>query len=78
MYEQYYGMTDTPFSRNVPPEALYESPAMADTLGRLAYAADKQLFAVVTSDAGVYCIIKIPKVADKNGESCISILEKIA
>ena len=26
----------------------------------------------------VYCIIKIPKVADKNGESCISILEKIA
>ena len=52
MYEQYYGMTDTPFSRNVPPEALYESPAMADTLGRLAYAADKQLFAVVTSDAG--------------------------
>ena len=27
---------------------------------------------------GVYCIIKIPKVADKNGESCISILEKIA
>jgi len=26
----------------------------------------------------VYCIIKIPKVADKNGESCISILEKNA
>lgn len=31
---------------------LYESPAMADTLGRLAYAADRQLFAVVTADAG--------------------------
>ena len=26
----------------------------------------------------ICCIIKIPKVADKNGESCISILEKIA
>ena len=52
MYEQYFGMSSTPFSRNVPPEALYESPAMADALGRLAYAADKQLFAVVTSDAG--------------------------
>lgn len=52
MYEQYYGMNNTPFSRNVPPEALYESPAMSDALGRLAYAADKQLFAVVTSDAG--------------------------
>ncbi len=52
MYEEYYGMANTPFSRNIPPEALYESPAMTDTLGRLAYAADKQLFAVVTSDAG--------------------------
>ena len=31
-----------------------------------------------TSWSDVYCIIKIPKVADKNGESCISILEKIA
>jgi len=26
----------------------------------------------------VSCIIKVPKVADKNGESCISILEKNA
>lgn len=26
----------------------------------------------------ICCIIKIPKVADKNGESCISILEKTA
>ena len=52
MYEQYFGMTHTPFSRNVPPGALYESPAMEDALGRLSYAADKQLFAVVTSDAG--------------------------
>ena len=52
MYEHYFGMRSTPFARNVPPEALYESPAMADALGRLAYAADKQLFAVVTSDAG--------------------------
>lgn len=52
MYEQHFGMANTPFSRNIPPEALYESPAMADALGRLAYAADKQLFAVVTADAG--------------------------
>ena len=52
MYEQYFGMKNTPFSRNVPPEALYESASMSDTLGRLAYTADRQLFAVVTSDAG--------------------------
>ena len=52
MYEQYFGMAHTPFSRDVPPEALYESRAMADTLGRLSYAADRQLFAVVTGDSG--------------------------
>lgn len=52
MYEAFFGMKHTPFARNVPPEALYESPAMGDALGRLAYAADKQLFAVVTADAG--------------------------
>lgn len=52
MYEAFYGMSHTPFSRNVPPEALYESRAMAEALGRLAYAADRQLFAVVTADAG--------------------------
>lgn len=52
MYENYFGMTKTPFSRDLPPEALYESRAMGEALGRLAYVADRQLFAVVTADAG--------------------------
>ena len=52
MYETFFQMEHTPFSRNTPVAGLYESPAMADTLGRLAYAADRQLFAVVTADAG--------------------------
>ena len=52
MYERYFNMSRTPFVRDVPPEELYESRAMKDALGRLAYAADKQLFAVVTADAG--------------------------
>ena len=30
MYEQFFEMTHTPFTRDVPPEALYESPAMRD------------------------------------------------
>jgi type II secretory pathway predicted ATPase ExeA len=45
-------MVHTPFVRNVPPESLYESDAMIDVQGRLAYAADKQLFVVVTADSG--------------------------
>ena len=45
-------MVHTPFSRDVPADRLYESPAIADALGRLSYVADRQLFAVVTADAG--------------------------
>lgn len=52
MYKSFYEMTNTPFTRDVPVDKLYESPAMADTLGRLSYAADRQLFAVVTADSG--------------------------
>ena len=52
MYESHFRMDKTPFTRDVPPDALYESKAMGDALGRLAYVADRQLFAVVTADAG--------------------------
>ena len=52
VYKAFYEMQHTPFTRDIPPEKLYESPAMADAIGRLAYAADRQLFAVVTADAG--------------------------
>ncbi len=52
MYESFFGMKHTPFSRNVPADALYEPPAVQKTLGRLRYVADRQLFAVVTADAG--------------------------
>lgn len=52
MYESYFGMTHTPFARDVPPDKLYTPDSVNDALGRLAYAADRQLFAVVTADAG--------------------------
>lgn len=52
MYEAYFGMEHTPFTRDIPPGSLYESPYVADVIGRLTYAADRQLFAVVTADAG--------------------------
>ncbi len=52
MYEAYYGMERTPFVRNIPACQLYESDAFRETLGRLCYVADRQMFAVVTSDPG--------------------------
>lgn len=52
MYEEYFGMKNLPFTRDVPANRLYESSSMADALGRLCYAADRQLFVVVTADSG--------------------------
>ena len=52
MYEAFFGMTGTPFARNIPPEQLYENRSLREILGRLMYVADKKLFAVVTSDPG--------------------------
>ncbi len=52
MYERFFEMNHTPFVRDVPSDKLYESTHVADAIGRLTYAADHHLFAVVTSDAG--------------------------
>lgn len=52
MYEAFFEMKHTPFSRNIPSEKLYESPYVNEVLGRLSYAADRQLFTVLTADAG--------------------------
>ena len=52
MYESYFNMKHTPFTRDVPPDKLYESPAIGAVFDRLCYVADRQLFAVVTADSG--------------------------
>lgn len=52
MFESFYGLNRTPFSRDIPTEALYMSIMLEETLGRLEYAADRQLFAVITGDCG--------------------------
>ena len=63
MFEFFFEMKRSPFTRNVPPEFLYEPPFMTDTLGRLSYAADRQLFTVVTGDAGCGKSTLIRKIA---------------
>lgn len=52
MYETFYGLSNTPFSRNIPTDQLYPSVMMEEVLGRLQFAAERQLFAVVTGDCG--------------------------
>lgn len=53
MFESFFGMTATPFTRDLPPQALYQSSSTSEVLGRLVYAAQRQWFAVVTGDCGV-------------------------
>lgn len=52
MFEEYYGMSRSPFSKDIPPEAMYESKAMTDTFGRLKYTVDEGGFATLTADPG--------------------------
>ena len=52
MFESFYGLGRSPFSRDVPTSELYESVILEETLGRLEYAAQRQWFAVVTGDCG--------------------------
>lgn len=52
MFESFYGLTRTPFSRDIPTDQLYQSVMLEETLGRLEYVAQRQLFAVVTGDCG--------------------------
>ena len=52
MYESFFEMENTPFTRDIPVERLYTSPQIEDALGRLVYVVDHQMFAVVTANPG--------------------------
>lgn len=52
MYESFYGLSRTLFSRDIPTGELYESMVLEETLGRLEYAAERKWFAVITGECG--------------------------
>lgn len=52
MYESFYDFSATPFSRDIPVNELLISSETEELLGRMAYAAQKQLFMVITGDCG--------------------------
>lgn len=52
MFESFYGFTRTPFTRDIDTSALYYPETLDEMVGRLEYAAGRQLFAVITGDAG--------------------------
>ncbi len=52
MFETFYHLEKTPFSRDIPTDQLYQSRMLEETLGRLEYTAQRQMFAVLTGDCG--------------------------
>ena len=52
MIEQFFGLKAAPFTRDIPTDELYRSIMLEEVLGRLTYASEKQLFAVMTADVG--------------------------
>ena len=52
MYEAFFHLTGTPFTRGLPPEQLLTTPAMEEAGARLDYTARERRFAVLTGDVG--------------------------
>lgn len=65
MFEAFYEMEHTPFTRDLPTTQLYDSSMMQEVLGRLKYAAERQLFAVLTGNSGTGKTTTVRKFVDK-------------
>jgi len=52
MYEGFYELQKTPFTRGTPSSELFLPPELQEVLERLKYVSERQLFAVLTGDCG--------------------------
>lgn len=53
MYESFFQMKHTPFTRGIPANCLYEDNEIQEIHDRLVYTAREQLFAILVADAGM-------------------------
>jgi type II secretory pathway predicted ATPase ExeA len=52
MFEDFYGFTAAPFSRNIPTSKLYKGNSSNEYIERLRYTAKRPLFTVLTGESG--------------------------
>lgn len=52
MYKQFFGMTRTPFARNLPVDELYMNGELNEVYERLKFAAENKAFLVLIGDSG--------------------------
>ena len=74
MFEEFYGFEHTPFTRSIPTDELYQPLILEETLGRLQYAAERQMFAVVTGDCGTGKTTAIRRFRDVLDSSKFSVM----
>lgn len=74
MYESFYQCERTLFSREITTQSLYPSGMLEETLGRLRYAAEHQLFAVLTGECGTGKTTLVRKLKESLDESCFNLL----
>jgi len=74
MFEAFYECARTPFSREIPTSELYPSGMLEESLSRLQYAAEHQLFAVLTGDCGTGKTTTIRNLKDALDESSYLLL----
>lgn len=53
MFESHFGLTRTPFVREIPVEALFRSAMHKEALARLRYVAEHRMFMALTGESGV-------------------------
>lgn len=74
MFNHFYGFMCTPFTRDISTAALYYPDMLDETIGRLEFAAESQLFAVVTGDAGTGKTTTLRRFTDELDESQFKVL----
>ena len=74
MFEAFYGFTATPFSRSIPTDSLYKGNDSDELIERLKYAAERQLFAVMTGDSGTGKTTALRRFGDELDDSRYAVL----
>lgn len=64
MFNDYFEMKKTPFMNDIASDALYMSSELKEVLSRLKYAAENQMFVIVTADVGCGKSTSIRKFTD--------------
>ena len=52
LFEEFYSLANTPFTRDIPVESLYNSTVIEEVMSRLEFVAERQQFALVVGECG--------------------------